>query len=169
MKILNYERKEFEELSFVTEDLYSNLDLLKERLIACLNFEAPISEGLLERRVIQSLGMKKIGRIIQELLDDLVPSLNFKYTVYNGVKFYWRDSDNPEKCDLIRVTSLSENRRDAKDVPIEEARNSVRYIKENMPNLGENETIREAAKLMGYTRLGSIVLPLFIDAYNMEA
>ena len=167
MKITNYKKTNLKELHLVTEDLENNLDLLKERFNAVLYSEAPISEGLLERRVIQSVGMKKIGRIIQELLDEFVPTLGFKYTTYKGVKFYWKDEENPKECELIRKTMSGDNRRDAKDVPIEEAINAIKLAKANNPTLSKDDTIREAAKSMGYTRLGSVVLPLFTDAYKM--
>ena len=167
MKITNYKKTNLKELHLVTEDLPNNLDLLKERFNAVLYSEAPISEGLLERRVIQSVGMKKIGRIIQELLDDFVPTLGFKYTTYKGVKFFWKDEDDPKACELIRKTMSGDNRRDAKDVPIEEAINAIKLAKANNPTLSKDDTIREAAKSMGYTRLGSVVLPLFTDAYKM--
>ena len=164
MKIDNYRATKLKELHLVTEDLPNNLEVLKERFIAVLYQEAPISEGLLERRVIKSVGMQKIGRIIQELLNQFLPTLNFKYTVYKGVKFYWKDEDDPKSCNLIRKSVEGENRRDAKDVPIEEAINAIKYVSND--SLSKDDTIRAAANLMGYTRLGSVVLPLFTDAYN---
>ena len=164
MKIDNYKATKLKELHLVTEDLPNNLEVLKERFIAVLYQESPISEGLLERRVIQSVGMKKIGRIIQELLDDFLPSLKFKYTTYKDVKFYWKDEDDPSNFELIRKSTEGSNRRDAKDVPIEEAINAIKYVSND--NLSKDDTIRAAANLMGYTRLGSVVLPLFTDAYN---
>ena len=164
MKITEYKATKFKELNLVTEELEHNKEELASRLASTIYNEAPISEGLLERRVIQSLGMKKIGRIIQELLDDFLPTLGFKYTIYKGVRFYWKDEDDPASCELIRKTGDGNNRRDAKDVPIEEAMNAIRYAQNYMN--GEDEIIREAARIMGYTRLGSVVLPLYIDAYN---
>ena len=164
MIITEYKATKFKELNLVSKELDANKEELATRLASTIYNEAPISEGLLERRVIQSMGMKKIGRLIQELLDDFLPTLGFKHTTYKGVRFYWRDEDNPLSCDLIRKTGDENNRRDAKDVPIEEAMNAIRYAQDYMS--GEDEVIREAARIMGYTRLGSVVLPLFLDAYN---
>ena len=109
--------------------------------------------------------MKKIGRLIQELLDDFLPTLNFKYTIYNGSKFFWKDEDDPSRCELIRKSGEGNNRRDAKDVPIEEAVNAIKYSMKEFGGDDEN-IVREAAKLMGYTRLGSVVLPLYLEAFK---
>lgn len=166
MKITTYEATKLTTLHMVTEDLENHLDLIKERMLTIIDVEAPISLGLLERRTIQSLGMKKIGRIIQELLDSFVPTLYLKYTTYNKNKFVWRNEDVPASCGLIRKTGTGANRRDAKDVPIEEAINAIKYVKENTSLETKDEIVREAARLMGYTRLGSVVKPLFEDAYK---
>ena len=70
----------------------------------------------------------------------------------------------PEKYTFIRATGAGDNKRDTKDVPITEAVNAVCYVLEQQISLSEEDLIREAAKLMGYTRMGNIVVALFEEA-----
>lgn len=86
------------------------------------------------------------------------------FTTQNGEKFYWNNGQLPEKYTFIRATGYGDNKRDTKDVPITEAVNAVCYVLEQQISLSEEDLIREAAKLMGYTRMGNIVVALFEGA-----
>ena len=47
---------------------------------------------------------------------------------------------------------------------MQEAVNAVRYVLNEQISLPQEELIRESARLMGYTRLGTVVGPLFASA-----
>ena len=59
------------------------------------------------------------------------------------------------------ISSLLYNMAELQEEPI----NAIRYVSND--SLSKDDTIRAAANLMGYTRLGSVVLQLFTDAYKM--
>lgn len=131
--------------------------------------EAPISHGLLTKRVVQSFGIARSGSRIQEYMDSLYSDLNLTFTKQNGEKVYWKSGQIPESYDLIRVTGNGDNKRDTKDVPITEAVNAVSYVLEQQISLSNDDLIREAAKLMGYTRMGNLVVALFEKAIDKAA
>ena len=126
--------------------------------------EAPISHSMLTKRVVQSFGIARSGSRIQEYMDRVYAALKLNFTTQNGEKFYWSNGQLPEKYTFIRATGDGDNKRDTKDVPITEAVNAVCYVLEQQISLSEEDLIREAAKLMGYTRMGNIVVALFEEA-----
>lgn len=131
--------------------------------------EAPISYGLLTRRVVQSFGITRSGSRIQEYMDRLFYKLQLSYTVQDGEKLYWNKGHMPEAYPFIRFADEEDGKRDAKDVPMVEAVNAVCYVLEQQISLTEEDLIREAAKLMGYTRAGNVVAPLFAQAIVQAA
>ncbi len=58
---------------------------------------------------------------------------------------------------MIRTSGEGGNKRDSKEVPVEEVVNAIRYVLIEQISLSEEDLIREAAKLLGYTRLGTNV------------
>lgn len=126
--------------------------------------EAPISHSMLTKRVVQSFGIARSGSRIQEYMDRVYAALKLNFTTQNGEKFYWNNGQLPEKYTFIRATGDGDNKRDTKDVPITEAVNAVCYVLEQQISLSEEDLIREAAKLMGYTRMGNLVVALFKEA-----
>lgn len=126
--------------------------------------EAPVSYGTLTRRVVQSFGIARSGSRIQEHMNLIYSALKLNYTIQNGEKIYWNDGQSPESYVLIRKTGEGNDKRDAGDIPIAEAVNAVIYILEQQISLSEDDLIRETAKLMGYTRMGNIVVSLFKEA-----
>ena len=129
--------------------------------------EAPISHGMLTRRVVQSFGIARSGSRIQEYMNRIYVDLKLNYTMQDEEKIYWNDEQGPETYTLIRKTGEGDNKRDTKDVPITEAINAVCYVLEQQISLLEDDLIRESAKLMGYTRMGNIVVALFKEAVKL--
>ena len=74
---------------------------------------------------------------------------------------------NPDNYYGFRASGENENKRDAKDVPVYEALNAMSYILFNDISVEEEDLIREAAKLMGYARVGTGVSTLFKTALKL--
>lgn len=127
---------------------------------AVLENEAPICETLLMRRVVQSFGIARSGSRIQEKMLRLFTRMNRPYTKQAGVKVYWRNDQDPEAYACFRVSGEGENKRDAKEVPLEEASNAICYVLREQISLSEDDLIREGAKQLGYTRMGNVVISL---------
>ena len=122
-----------------------------------LQQEAPICESMLIRRVIQSFGIARSGSRIQDKMDQILPMLNLKCSRNNNQTIYWWDDQKPSQYNMIRTSGEGNNKRDAKEVPIEEVINAIRYVLIEQLSLSDDDLIREAAKLLGYTRLGNNV------------
>ena len=120
-----------------------------------LEQEAPVSESLLQRRVLQSFGISRAGAKIQARLDFLTESLKPITTWQDGQKFYW--TGDPDSYQGFRTAAPGDGRREAKDVPWQEAANALCRILEEQVGLPREDLLRETGKLLGYARSGPLV------------
>ncbi|MDY4219527.1 MAG: DUF3320 domain-containing protein [Candidatus Faecousia sp.] len=120
-----------------------------------LEQEAPVNEGLLQRRVLQSFGISRAGAKIQARLELLTESLQPITTWQDGQKFYW--TGDPDAYQGFRTAAPGDGRREAKDVPWQEAANALCRILEEQVGLPREDLLRETGKLLGYARSGPLV------------
>lgn len=132
--------------------------MLKQLLEQVLVVEAPISESMLMKRVLQSLGIARAGSRIQAHTADLLRRIQVQTTVQNDQRFYWGDGQDPIAYQEFRVSNAGI--RDAKDVPVQEVANAVYQVLNEQIGLPREDLIRETAKLLGYARSGSVVVAM---------
>lgn len=125
-----------------------------------LEHEAPICETLLMRRVVQSFGIARSGSRIQDKMLRLFAKMNRPYTKQAGVKVYWKYDQDPASYTGFRASGEGDNKREAREVPLEEASNAICYVLGEQISLSDEDLIREGARLLGYTRMGNVVIAL---------
>ena len=136
-----------------------NRQRVLQALADTLAQEAPIRESLLVRRVAQSFGIARAGARIQRLLAQLLVTAKLPVTVQQGERFYWNPKQDPDHYDLYRVAGEGDDKRDARDLPEQEVANAAAAVLRSQVGLPEEDLIRETARLLGYTRLGTSVRP----------
>ena len=134
-------------------------DIIKS-VNAVIEHEAPICEALLMRRVVQSFGIARSGSRIQDKMQQIFAKLNWPYTKQADGKVYWKYDQNPTSYAGFRASGEGDNKRDAKEVPLEEARNAICHVLQEQISLSDDDLIREGAKVLGYTRMGNVVIAL---------
>lgn len=120
--------------------------------------EAPVSQAVLIRRVVQSYGITRAGSRIQGHMAMILENLNLKATRQEDMVFYWKQDQEPDSYASFRVSGDGESRRDVRDVPVQEAANAVCTVLYEQVGIGREDLIREAARKLGYTKLGGNVL-----------
>ena len=130
---------------------------LREKIRAVIDGEAPVSAGMLTRRVVQSCGIARAGSRIQAHLDAVLLSMNLRTTRQEGVTFYWRGDQDPESYCTFRTSGEGERKRDVRDVCVQEAANAVCTVLLEQISMTREDLIRETARKLGYTRLGGNV------------
>ena len=90
-------------------------------------------------------------------MNTLLTKLQLQRYKKNGKTIYWWDNQIPSKYNVIRTSGEGVNKRDAKEVPVEEVVNVIIYVLTEQISLSEEDLVRETAKLLGYTRLGTVV------------
>ena len=134
-----------------------------------LEREAPIRESLLIRRVTQSFGIARAGSRIQRYLMQLLSAAKLQTTTQNGERFYWTPKQDPDHYETYRVAGEGDDKRDARDLPQQEIANAAAAVLQNQIGLPEEDLVRETARLLGYTRLGTSVRPPWKPASPMAS
>ena len=142
---------------------------IRKKIEAVIAAEAPISKSLLIRRVIQSYGITRAGSRIQSHMDKILNGMNLLTTSLDDQVFYWQADQDPVDYTEFRTADKDENRRESKDIPIQEAANAVRQVLSEQISMTEEDLIRESAKLLGFSRLGSAVTPLMTASITYAA
>ena len=119
--------------------------------------EAPVSESVLTRRVLQSFGIARCGSRLQARMTAILRSLHLKTTVQAEQVFYWNDVQDPDTYPGLRADGENENSRDAREVPVQEIVNALCCILYDQISMPKDDLIRETARLLGYARMGSNV------------
>ncbi len=137
---------------------------IRKRVIMLLDQEAPISKSSMLRRIVQSYGIARSGSRITAHLEAMLGAMNLKSTTQAEQVFYWRADQDPESYRLWRSATDEENRREAKDIPLEEAAAALYQALADQLSLNREDVLREGAKLLGYPRLGSAITALMEEA-----
>lgn len=137
---------------------------IRKRIISLMDGEAPISKSYMLRRIIQSYGIARSGSRITAHLESLLDAMNLKTTQQGEQTFYWRADQDPESYQLFRAAESEDSRREAKDIPVEEAAAAVCQALADQLSLNEEDLVREGAKLLGYPRAGSAISALMLEA-----
>ena len=135
-----------------------------EKICAVVEKEAPVCEPLLTRRVVQSFGIARAGSRIQNRMTQILNNAELNRTQSDGQLVFWKTGQEPESYTGFRASSGEKTKREVRDVPVLEAANAICQVLYDQISLPEDDLIREAARMMGYNRLGSVVTELFRKA-----
>lgn len=158
--VLEYEAAVLPQTAIRAEDfteIYHQTEI-QRRILKVVESEAPISETLLMRRVVQSFGITRAGSRIQNHYNELLSSLQLPSTMQENLRFYWRIDQNPDMYTEFRMNGTDNNRRDVREVPVQEIANAVYRVLEEQVSMAQEDLLRETAKKLGYTRLGDNVI-----------
>lgn len=143
-------------------NLPKHYDKVCNTVAEILRIEAPVSRSLLTKRVLSSYSITRAVSSTNDLLADIYRRLNLREI--EGI--IWNPNQNPAMYPYIRVSGDGDNKRDVKDVPQIEAVNAVQYVLRQQISLSEADAVKEAAKLMGYPRMGANVAAVFQAAFD---
>lgn len=132
--------------------LPSRTGLVMRQITAILEYEAPISRAQLYRRILSLWGITRIGNRIDAHLTHLVSIMNLQTTGEDKELFFWRADQNPTTYMNYRVFMTN-----ASDICPEEVSVAVKEILETQISLTQEDLVKETARLLGYSRMGSVV------------
>ena len=141
-----------------------NATELKKRALEVIKCEAPITENLLTKRLLNSYSITRVGTRVQAYLDEFYAKLGLKTTKQSDSQvIYWDTKQDPDNYTDFRVGKTDNDKRDSKDIPIIEATNAVIKIVTDNIALSQEDLNKLAAKQLGFARLGTNVTTL-VDA-----
>ncbi len=109
------------------------------------------------RQVVQSCDIARAGGRIQKRLNSMLKKMNLQVTKQENELFYWREDQNPTDYAGIRASGEDDSHRDVRDVPVQEVANAVCLVLHEQISMEKEDLYREAAKKLGYIRLGNNV------------
>ena len=136
--------------------LLQNVGYIEKVFLKVLELEAPISESLILRRVIQAFGIARAGSRLQQRSVEILKQATPVFTIQGQQKFYWHPSQNPDEYKGFRTSTSGI--RDAGDVPVQEISNAICAVLERQIAMPKADLLREAAANLGYARLGNVVI-----------
>lgn len=126
-----------------------------KRLGAIVQTEAPILEGLLVRRLLQSFGIARAGSRIQSLVQVYLRGLPCVRLRQGDSTVYFPKEMDPSSYPFYRIGEEEVSHRDASELPWAEVSNAAQAVLRAQFGLPREDLIRETAKLLGYARVGS--------------
>lgn len=163
-KTSNYKAIELPIIYKAADDFLSEIAMdenVSNRMLEIIDYEAPISENLIIKRLASSYGVSRAGKRIQEQIKRKLQMYcvknEIKYTNQEETKIYWKITQNPLTYDKFRKSGTESNRRDIKDVPAQEIINAIIEIVNTEISIDKEALVKEAGKLLGYSRLGGNV------------
>lgn len=131
---------------------------IMKRIEAVIDCEAPITEWLLIKRVINSFGIMKAGIHVRKKMFNILDNMNLNSSEEYDQKIYWRSSQRPKRYKAYRLPNKSEEAaRDVTNIPVTEISNVVYQVLIEEENLDYKELMRLSALRLGYTRMGTNV------------
>lgn len=141
--------------------LPENNSAVSRRIKAIVQKEAPILGSLLTKRLLQSCGIARSGARISAHLDQLLAACDLPTTRQGDTLVYWKSGQDPAQYRQYRVPGEGElDKRDAKEIPYQESAAAVCAVLDSMVSLQEEDLVREAGKLLGFSRMGTAVSAL---------
>ena len=130
---------------------------IRKRIKAVINEEAPVTEWLLIKRVINSFQVYKAGGKIRPFMEEILRGMKLKTSEDETGTVYWKSSQNPKTWNKVRTFGrYEETCRDVTLVPTVEIANALEFILQREA-MEADDLIRTTAAFLGYTRMGSNV------------
>ncbi|MBR2066730.1 MAG: DUF3320 domain-containing protein [Solobacterium sp.] len=131
---------------------------IRKRIEKVIETEAPISEWLLIKRVINSFGIMKAGIHVRNKMFKILDNMELKTSDDYDKQIYWRNDQREARYKTYRIAKQEEAIRDITQVPTCEIASAVYAIcQEKNESYSYDELARLTAQLLGYTRMGSNV------------
>ena len=141
---------------------------LKKRTLEVIKCEAPITENLLTKRLLNSYSITRVGSRVQTYLDEFYAKLGAKTTKQaDGQTIYWNSKQEPDNYTDFRAGKTDNDKRDSKDIPIIEAANAVLKVVTDNVALSAEDLNKLAAKQLGFARMGANLTSLMDAAVEM--
>lgn len=139
---------------------FQNRNELKRQIQSLLEIEAPISKGLLYKKVLQAWNTSRAGARLDKYLEGIIKEMNVIETIHHQ-PFYW---NNNTTLDFYRSNDVE--KRNMEDIAPEEVIVALEEVVTNNFSIDEDELLRYLARTFGFAKVGKqidILLRYTID------
>lgn len=159
-KIEKYVEAQLEMTSLATSDyiLKSNMAIIAAKLQEIIDVEAPILQDKLIKKCLRAFDIGRSSVVTLEATQKAMKKVRAKSNKQNGIKFYWREDQNPDNYYIYRNDTTNEERRLPDEICQQELKNAVCVALSNGKVLRKEVLIKETIKIMGFSRSGSALV-----------
>jgi hypothetical protein len=130
---------------------FGNRKLVKSQIQAVVDAEAPVSKGLLYKRILQAWNVARAGSRLDKHLSGIIAEMGLLRTDH-GQPFYWTGAITPAKLDYYRANDIE--KRSIEDIAPEELAVAIDEILFEHLSIEEEELLRYIARLFGFAKVG---------------
>ena len=141
-------------VNFIKQD---NSREIEKRILKTIRDEAPITDKLVKKRVINSFDIMKAGKHVDAKMELVLAGMDLNCVKDKSTRIYWRNDQKPKKYAEYRIHKNEETKRDVTWIASEEVANAVIAILEKEGVLPYEQLARKTALVFDYTRMGSNV------------
>lgn len=142
----------------VVERVYDNE--IKERIIKIVNFEGPIIYSLLSKRLLNSIGISKLGKNLKDVFDEILENLQFHQTIQDEGIVFW-----PQNSRTYKDFRVSKDRY-SYQIPIQEALNGI-IFEFTTNSITYNEAQGLLCKAFNYLKKGTSIFSISKQAIDL--
>ena len=140
------------QITDVDEFVYRAREIVPGQLEELIRVEAPITNGLLYKRIVKTWGLARVSPKIQSVVDGALGRIAVFRTSNDDNGFvYWNAQDEAERFDAFRHNSD----RDIQDIPYIEIENAMKFVIDTQIAINQEELKRLTGQQLGYNRMGT--------------
>ena len=125
---------------------------------AIIEAEAPVSYDRLVKKILRSFGIGRSSAQTLESTDKALRKAAGKLNRQNGMKFYWKEDQDPNTYYIYRNDTACDDSRSVNDISQQEIKNAVcKAILDKGP-MAKEILLRETVRTMGYKRTTAALL-----------
>jgi Protein of unknown function (DUF3320). len=158
MAKMEYTLAVLDEMKVSSEEMLSGAvsSEIEKRLSYIIECEAPITESVLKKRLLNSFGLKKCGARLQIYLEPFLNALSYPVKENEPERVFYKNSEP-----YLDYRPTSEDIRYSYQIPYTEGANAIRAIKAANGRMNKKELLNLFAAEFGYRRKGAQVVALF--------
>lgn len=127
---------------------FQNRNIIRQQIQSLVDTEAPVSKGLLYRKVLQIWNTSRVGAKLDRYLEGIIKEMNLVQTVHHQ-PFYW---SNGTALNYYRINDTE--KRNMEDIAPEEILVALQEVITDNLSIEEDELLRYLARTFGFAKLG---------------
>src|SRR5690606_1685770 len=145
---------------------YQNRFRIEEQIKEVVDTEAPISRGLLYKRILQAWNISRAGARLDFYLDSIINDMGLRYADHHQ-RFYVSTDAGLTSLKMNHYRANDVVKRDMQDIAPEELVMAIIEAVHHNLSIEEEELLRYVARVFGFTKVGRQINELLSYALDM--
>lgn len=135
-----------------------NKKRITEKIQQIVDTEAPVSYDTLVKKTLRSFNIARSSPKTLEATEKALKAACTKMNKQQGVKFYWRNDQDPSAYYSFRADKNANTRRSANDICQQELKNAVCMTLLENGRMKKDDLIKATIRTMGYARSSNVLV-----------